>query len=82
MRSYGLDRWNWSPKAKKWVYVEHRQGKRVYKYRESTPQEFENLTDEIFKLNRIMMEEEDAEKQTQLYKKLMILSQKLQQLQH
>ena len=81
MRTYGLNRWNWSPKAKKWVYVEVREGKRCYKYRKTTPQEFEDLTHQIQMLNRQMVEEEDLEKQDQIYRKLMILSQRLQRIQ-
>lgn len=81
MRTYGLDRWNWSPKAKKWVYVECKDGKRCYKYRTSTPKEFEDLTHQIKELNRLMLEEEDIDKQDQIYRKLMVLSQRLQKIQ-
>ena len=81
MRTYGLNRWNWSPKAKKWVYVEEKEGKRNYKYRKTTPCEFDSLTCEIQKLNSLLLQEEDLEKQDQIYKKLMVLSQKLQKIQ-
>ena len=51
MRNYMIHRWNWSNRTKKWVYVNLRNGKRVYKYQEETPKEYEDLTGQLRVLN-------------------------------
>ena len=80
MRSYALNRWNWSERAKKWVFVQKTNGKRKYKYKLSPPSEFENYTFELRKLNQNLMREEDPDRQIEIFKQLMGLSQKMQSM--
>ena len=80
MRLYALNRWNWSERAKKWVYVQKNNGKRKYKYKLKPPKEFDAFTLELRNLNQKLMIEEDPDRQIKIFKKLMILSQKMQSM--
>ena len=82
MRTHGLNRWNWSDKAQKWVYVYLKDGKRVYKYQKTPPHSFDELTRKIKKLNRDLMEESDPERNADIYEKMMALSEQLQGMKH
>ena len=78
MRTHGIDRWNWSEKANKWVFVSLKDGQRVYKYQENPPEEFLELIRRIRILNKKLITEIDECKNAQIYKELMITSQKMQ----
>ena len=78
MRTYALQRWNWSDRAQKWVYVQKSNGKRIYKYSIKPPPEFDRLNLQIRDLNQKMMEETDPDKNIALYKQLMLISQRMQ----
>lgn len=78
MRTHGLNRWNWSEKARKWVYVELKNGERIYKYRDTPPKEFMELTKKLQVLNQKLLVEIDQNKNAEIYKELMIVSQKMQ----
>ncbi len=78
MRTYALERWNWSDKAQKWVFVQKSNGKRSYKYSIKPPPEFEELSFQIRNLNQKLMDEPDPEKNIELYKQLIVISQKMQ----
>jgi hypothetical protein len=78
MRTYALKRWNWSEKSKKWVYVEKIDGKRTYKYNSTPPEEFEDLSKQLRDLNQKLMVEKNPEKNIELYKDLIALSQRMQ----
>ncbi|MBD3198308.1 MAG: hypothetical protein GF317_24880 [Candidatus Lokiarchaeota archaeon] len=80
MRNHKLNRWNWSERAKKWVYVALEDGKRKYKYKATTPREFEALSIQIKELNEKLMMEDDFEKNNEIFKKMMLLSQKMQNM--
>lgn len=80
MRTHGIDRWNWSIRAGKWVYVDLKNGKREYKYQKETPNEYEILISKIKALNLDLLNEEDPEKNKALYEKMMKLTKQLQVL--
>ena len=67
MRKFTLNRWNWSQKAEKWVYVTTEEGKRKYIYQIEPPQEFIDLTMEMKKLNEKLMEIEDPDENKKLF---------------
>ncbi|MGV9171960.1 MAG: hypothetical protein ACOC44_10285 [Promethearchaeia archaeon] len=81
MRKHGLNRWNWSERAQKWVYVElDEEGNRKYKYQLEPPQEFIDLTMKIKKLNKKLMMVTEPEENKKLYQELMKVSQKMQKM--
>ena len=77
-RTYAINRWNWSDKAKKWVYVVKNNGKRSYKYSKRPPKEFEELSQQIRNLNLNLIAEKDPEKNISFYKQLITISQRMQ----
>ena len=78
LRKYTLNRWNWSDKANKWVYVKKKGGKRVYEYKAEAPTEFEECILEIHEINQKLLIEPDFAKQDALYRELMKISQRMQ----
>lgn len=78
MRKFTLNRWNWSQKAEKWVYVTTEEGKRKYIYQIEPPQEFIDLTMEMKKLNEKLMEIEDPDENKKLFLELMKISERMQ----
>ncbi|MFX0038899.1 MAG: hypothetical protein ACFFCY_02505 [Promethearchaeota archaeon] len=80
-RLFALNRWNWSQKAEKWVYVEiTRNGKRKYLYRIEPPKEFIELTIRMKKLNERLLEATDPEENINIFNELMTISQKMQEM--
>jgi hypothetical protein len=81
MRKYTLDRWNFSEKAGKWVYVtKKKSGKRKYYYQIEPPEEFIELTMQIKDLNEKMQSVEDLDENEKLFRKLMDISKKMQNM--
>jgi hypothetical protein len=80
MNKTKLNDWNWSEKDGKWVYIELRDGKEVYKYSEKPPKKFMKLSNKIIKLNKELLKEKDYDKNIEIYKKMMKLSKKMQQM--
>jgi len=83
MRTYELNRWNWSERAKKWVYVELSKGtkkKRKYRYQVDPPQEFIDLTLQLHQLNEKLITIKDPEKNKQLYLKMMEITKRMQKM--
>ena len=80
MRKYTLNRWNWSQKAEKWVYVESKSGKRNYKYRIEPPQEFFELTKEIKRLNDKLMATTNNKENARLFRELSKISRRMQEM--
>ena len=80
MRTYGEQRWNWSSRANKWVYVYLKNGKRVYKYQDEAPNEYDEITNELKQLNLDLLEEQDEQHNKAIYMKMIELSKRLQAL--
>jgi len=80
-RLFTPNRWNWSQKAEKWVYVKITEdGKRKYQYRVDPPKEFIELTIKMNKLNEKLLETTDPEENMSIFYELMIISQKMQEM--
>lgn len=80
MRAYMVQRWNWSKRAKKWVFVNLKNGKRVYKYQKEEPKEYEELTSQIRRLNLQLLMETDLKNNVEIYRKMIKVSQQLQSM--
>ena len=81
LRSFTLDRWNWSERAKQWVYVTlDTDGKRKYIYQIEPPKQFIELTMQIKKVNDKLMKTKDQKENIRLFKQLMEISQKMQNM--
>ena len=78
MRIHEPNRWNWSTKADKWVFVELKGGKRKYYYQENPPQEFLDLVNRVKEINEKMIDTADLEENEELYEELMEISKKMQ----
>jgi len=82
LRKHEIDRWNYSSKAHKWVYVElDEKGNRVYKYQPDTPPEFIALTEQLKVINQKLMATTDERENRELFQKLMEISEKMQSMQ-
>lgn len=80
-RLFTPNRWNWSQKAEKWVFVEiTKGGKRKYQYQVDPPQEFIELTIKMKKLNEKLLNATDPEENTKIFNELMEISQKMQEM--
>lgn len=80
MRKHDLNRWNWSDRAQKWVFVSKQNGKRVYRYKDEPPRAFLDLTDKLNQLNRKLMETTDHDENLRIYKQLMKISKEMQKM--
>jgi hypothetical protein len=81
MRKYTLDRWNWSERAGRWVYVTlDKDGKRKYTYQIEPPKQFLELTMQIKKINEGLMGTNDPKENIRLFKQLMKISEKMQNM--
>jgi len=73
-----IQRWNWSKRAKKWVFVKLKNRKRIYKYQKEAPEEYEELTKQIRLLNLQLLMETDLKNNVEIYRKMIEVSQQLQ----
>ena len=90
MRKLSLNRWNWSQKAGKWVFVvKGKNGKRQYYYNLEPPKQFTEIVKKIAKtnkeitklnelINRNSDEDETFERANNLYVYLQTLGEQLQ----
>ncbi|MFX1326706.1 MAG: hypothetical protein ACFE91_00995 [Promethearchaeota archaeon] len=80
-RLFTLNRWNWSQKAEKWVYVRiNKEGKREYLYQIEPPKEFVNLTVKIKKLNEKLLETADPDENMKIFNEIVEISKKMQEM--
>jgi len=80
MRKHQLNRWNYSERAEKWVYVSLDDGERVYKYSDEPPENFIQLSKELQRLNQKLMSEKDHQKNVEIFKKMMQISDRMQNM--
>lgn len=79
MRKYTLDRWNFSDKNGKWVYVtKEKNGKRKYIYQLEPPKEFLKLAYKIKEINEKLIATEEQGEIERLYNEMMKISKKMQ----
>jgi hypothetical protein len=75
------NRWNWSEKDGKWVYVElTKNGQKKFYYQLDPPKKFIELSMKIKEINAKMIATENQKKNLRLFKKLMKISQKMQNM--
>ncbi|MFX1374387.1 MAG: hypothetical protein ACFFA0_01110 [Promethearchaeota archaeon] len=80
-RLFTPNRWNWSQKAEKWVYVKiTKKGKRIYQYQLNPPPEFQELTKKLKKLNEKLLITADPEENSQIFNELIKVSKKMQEM--
>jgi len=78
-RYFTPNRWNWSQKAEKWVYIElDDNGKKNYRYQVEPPQEFIDLTIQMKNINEKLLNTTDPDENTKIFKQLMGISKKMQ----
>ena len=79
MQNYALNRWNWSQKSGKWVFVtKGKNGRRKYFYQVHPPNQFIEITEEISKINRKLMVCDDSEEARKLFSQIQELGKQLQ----
>jgi hypothetical protein len=80
-RLFTPGRWNWSEKAKKWVFVEiTKDGKRKYQYKVEPPPEFIELAKKMKNLNDKLLETADPKENMKIFNELINISQKMQEM--
>ncbi len=80
-RLFTPNRWNWSQKAEKWVYIKiNKDGKKLYQYQIDPPQEFINLTIRMKELNKKLLKTTDPDENAKIFNELMKVSKKMQDM--
>ena len=80
-RKFTPNRWNWSQKAEKWVFIElYDNGKKNYRYQVEPPQEFIDLTIQMNNINEKLLKTTDPEENTKIFTELMVISKKMQDM--
>ena len=80
-RLFTINRWNWSQKAEKWVYIEiTKRGRKKYRYQVEPPKEFIELTLKMKELNEKLLKTTDPEENMKVFNELMKVSQKMQEM--
>jgi len=81
MRTYKINSWNWSERAKKWVYVKLSKGKRrKYSYQVEPPPIFVELNSKLSNLNKRLMEITDPVQNQKVFDKLIEVTKKMQNM--
>lgn len=80
-RHFTPNRWNWSQKAEKWVYIELTEsGNKKYMYQVEPPQEFIDLTNKMTYLNEKLLKATNPEVKEKIFNDLTKLSKKMQNM--
>lgn len=80
-RNFTPNRWNWSQKAEKWVFIElDDNGKKNYRYQVEPPQEFLELTIQMKNINEKLLKTTDPDENTKIFNELMGVSKKMQDM--
>ena len=78
-RELTLNRWNWSQKDDKWVYIESKDsGELVYYYQVNPPKEFNELTSKIKTLNEKLVSCKDTKENYKIFREMMEVSKRMQ----
>ena len=80
MRTYTLDRWNWSERAGKWVYVTKKGRRRIYTYQLEPPPKFIELTKQLQLINQQIMASPDQDIKEDLFRELQDIANKMQMM--
>ncbi len=75
------NRWNWSQKDEKWIFIQQNDdGKELYYYRLDPPKEFIELTMELKELNDVLIITKNPEENAKLFNEMMKISKRLQNM--
>jgi len=78
-RELTLNRWNWSQKDDKWVYIESKDsGELVYHYQINPPKEFTEFLLNIKVLNDKLLVCKDPEENSKIFREMMKISKRMQ----
>lgn len=73
------NRWNWSQKDNKWVYIESQNnGELIYHYQINPPKEFTELLTKIKFLNDKLVSCKDPEENTKIFREMIKVSRRMQ----
>ncbi|MFX1445931.1 MAG: hypothetical protein ACFFHV_21150 [Promethearchaeota archaeon] len=73
------NRWNWSQKDEKWIFIQQNDdGKETYYYKLEPPKEFIDLTMKLKELNDILVITTDPEENAKLFNEMTKISKRLQ----
>ncbi|MFX1288048.1 MAG: hypothetical protein ACFFFY_05785, partial [Promethearchaeota archaeon] len=73
------NRWNWSQKDNKWVYIESQNnGELIYHYQINPPKEFTELLTKIEFLNNRLVNCKDPEENTKIFREMIKVSRRMQ----
>ena len=78
-RELTVNRWNWSQKDNKWVFIESKDnGELFYHYQIKPPKEFTELTLRIKVLNDKLVACKNPEENSKIFKEMMKVSKRMQ----
>ncbi|TFG29229.1 MAG: hypothetical protein EU532_03515 [Promethearchaeota archaeon] len=73
------NRWNWSQKDEKWIFIEiNDQGEEKYYYKLEPPEEFISLTMQLKELNEKLIITKDVGENTKIFNEMVRISKRLQ----
>ncbi|NVM17176.1 MAG: hypothetical protein HWN80_05625 [Candidatus Lokiarchaeota archaeon] len=79
VRELTPNRWNWSQKDNKWVYIESKDnGELVYLYQINPPKEFTESIAKIKVLNDKLIACKDPEENAKIFREMMKISRRMQ----
>ena len=81
VREFTQNRWNWSQKDQKWVFIESGDnGKLIYHYQVNPPKEFTKLTMKIKTLNDKLIACIDTKENSKIFSEMMKVSKRMQSM--
>ncbi len=80
VRQLTLNRWNWSQKDGKWVYIELINGEKKYYYQLEPPKEFLDLTFKIKVLNDKLITCKDPIENDKIFSEMVKISKRMQSM--
>ena len=79
VRKLTVNRWNWSQKDNKWVYIESKDnGKLVYHYQINPPEQFTESIAKIKVLNDKLVACNDPEENSKIFREMIKISRRMQ----
>jgi hypothetical protein len=80
-RELSQNRWNWSQKDQKWVFIEYdSNGELIYHYELNPPREFTELTMKIKILNGKLIACKDSNENSKIFNEMMKISKRMQSM--
>ncbi|MHA1508789.1 MAG: hypothetical protein ACTSO6_08815 [Promethearchaeota archaeon] len=80
-RELTQDRWNWSQKHQKWIFIEcDNNGTLLYHYQVNPPKEFTELTLKIKNLNDKLVACKNLKENSKIFSEMMRISKRMQSM--